>query len=328
MAPERIQFDLLVGEQLTAGTKRKDVHKILGSSKDAVNKAVARLIRRKELSPPTPEDRRRNRQEAVSEARGGIFLLIEPYGNMGMTPAEVQIAVLKEEGIRLKNFQVRGGIQKAREKGLIRKLTEGEKADSSKNTFKERRQIRREVSSWLDARDITNNFGINTDQWGRKEWKDWIQLLAKSKNNKSLEKYQALKIETDRSQAALKILVPQLGFRLLRGDEKREVQFSIDLIQNNFICSDLSAMNKVSKIFEGEGARPLKFTYGVMLEAFWEARMQTAQGDWSWFNKYIDLGRKHGMSWFAKESFNLDRKKISHAITPPERVFKNPRYVY
>ncbi len=102
------KVDLVRGELAKdPSTPRYKMPSSTGLKRIEVSSAFSYLVRKGELPRPTRAESIRVMRDSVSDTRGGIFLIIEPYVEMGLKPMEIQERVYFEKGVKLNITQVR-----------------------------------------------------------------------------------------------------------------------------------------------------------------------------------------------------------------------------
>lgn len=96
-----------------------------------------------------PETRR-----LISLAQGGIWVAIEKYAQMRLSPAEIREAVQLETGSSLDHRQISRALGRARRRGELLRLTPNEELKTIGDRFRPKEEIQRQAKSYVAIKEF------------------------------------------------------------------------------------------------------------------------------------------------------------------------------
>lgn len=161
-------MDIVLG-LLKQGLPRWEVATTTQFSREKVAYTICNL-RRLGYYSQTPEVRYNEWREAVSRGRGGIFLSVQEYAELGMSPREIREAIILRQQKEFSPVQVCNAVTKARIRGDLKYLTDEEKRSIRRDSHLTREQIGRRVSLWLDVKDAVDASCVLPAPANRIDW--------------------------------------------------------------------------------------------------------------------------------------------------------------
>ena len=148
-----------------------------GLSLHEVRQARARLFRHRHLPTPSREEWRAE----LRFTRGTVWPTICRYAQMGMTPAEIQLAVTLHNGTRLPYARVENALNKAWKQGLLTRRTPEERRLSRLDALRRSEaDLRERITAWLEvAAQVA--WGIRPPPARPHARAAWLELLSQER---------------------------------------------------------------------------------------------------------------------------------------------------
>jgi hypothetical protein len=214
-------------------------------------------------------------REAVSSARGGLALMLEPYIEMGLGDEEIVNMVVMEKGVEV-------DIQ------------------SVKSTKKKLEAFKTKTTTL--APDAPNRRPVEAA-------KARVESAERKRKRAEAEKLSyALAIRGLLTEDIEKFLNAQ-------PNDTNSRKFARSLYEEGFITDDLKFRKGIELITEkGEALWKKSFDLTLMVEAYFGARIQEIKGHPEYMERYINLGESINAKWFYNADNNYLRKYTRQQI--------------
>jgi hypothetical protein len=139
-------------------TPRHLLPEATGLNRRQISTAFSYLVRKGEIPRSTASDSREIMRAAVSNARGGLALTIEPYIKTGLKPSEIQFKLLEDQGVEVDIEKIRRSV--SRVKASIKKSSEIEKGKPNripKEAIEARRIREEEIAKRAENKRIAKD---------------------------------------------------------------------------------------------------------------------------------------------------------------------------
>ncbi|GEM_PF-6747787 len=138
-----------VWDLLQRGQSRIEISSTLGLPLKAISTTIQNLRREGYLPRPSRVETRQTMRAAVSRARGGVGLAVEPYARMGMTPREIRIALALEGGSVYTLAQISRAVARGRESASLPPTCMECAADVRRQARLGERKLRESIQQWV-----------------------------------------------------------------------------------------------------------------------------------------------------------------------------------
>jgi len=253
---------------------RRDIPKTTGLTRVQVSTAVSYLRRLGELPHPSPEESRRTMSESVSDARGGLLLVVEPFLRRRLKPAEVT-KKLQRKGLEVDRDQVARALNKARMKSR--------RARGKRKTTPEKAPMNRAPVQAIEARDKT------------KEARESLHARGASSEEVSyLLSLGSARQEQDKVEK--KSLV-----------EIKDLAMARRLLKSNFYTEDLTDWDMVQDLFDQNNAEIRSFEHHLVLEALFKIRRYMVEKNSEMLGLYGRVEECSSPSWKKMKETHRDK---------------------
>mgnify|MGYP001606461717 CR=1 FL=1 len=284
----------------TTGLKRQTISDVFGY-----------LRRLGELPRPTKEESRRTMTESVSNSRGGIFLLIEPYSKLGMNASEVRDIVYFEQEVVLDLDKVSHSLSRARSRGVIPPMSEESRsAAHGKGKRRPIEVIRPLITTWEKVRPFALRNGTPS------EIAPIIDLSVSQVESVMSRHRVIMPVESYFTKEKTLERRRRAGRRSARSrirqnpseiEAKSEVMAKL-LYGKNLIAEEPVFWDLAVDIAKTKNKNwPDIFAYLLVMEVFLFAKYQEMRGKPEFMQLYNHLGKTVDADWFKSEDMVLDR---------------------
>lgn len=148
-----------------------------GLSVREVRQARARLFRHRHLPTPSREEWRAE----LRASRGTVWPLIGRYAQMGMTPTEIQLAIVLQGGSRLPYARVENALNKAWKQGLLRRRTPEERRLSRLDALNRTEgELYDRITAWLEVAAQMAR-GVRQPPFPSDQRATWLELATQER---------------------------------------------------------------------------------------------------------------------------------------------------
>ncbi|MBI2334884.1 hypothetical protein HYU96_03715 [Candidatus Daviesbacteria bacterium] len=279
----------------------------VGLSFERVRRARADLFRDGYLETPTPEQWR----ESIASTRGSIVPDIRPYAQLGMSPAEIQEAIVQERGLdrgimpitRIANALSHVG----RTDQPLRRRTKEEIREIRAEVLRRTpEQLQRRVQVWLQLKNIFA--GLPPDQLPQTR-SEWLFLIADRERDETAGWRLVREIDPDsleqlnRYVTVLRRRVSAnelVGIMVQNASSSRETKLARLFLDKGLVKPDTTYWECLRVIYqEQERTMPTDFADRIRLEVFLAAILQRKRGSIKLIDRYRQLGETVGAGWFT-----------------------------